>query len=176
MFIIALVISVIIGYILKGKIQNLINVEVNHLYLVFTAFFIEAVVIFSIRKGLFQRGTVSFLLDLCMYMLIFAFGYFNRKNPYIVIMCFGFLLNAIPIFLNGGAMPVGAKTIETVGLTQNVNKEGLYRLVDNNTKLWFLGDVIPFKFITKLAVSIGDIVAAVGLMLFVIMGMRKAKN
>lgn len=173
MFIIALIISIIIGYIFKGRLKNLINVEMNYLYLVFAAFMIEAITIFCIRKGLLQRGTITFGLDLCMYILIFLFGYFNRKNPFIVIMCFGFLLNAIPIFLNGGAMPVGVKTIDTVGLTHNIDKEGLYRLVDSNTKLWFLGDVIPFKFITNLAISIGDIVAAIGLMLFVIMGMKK---
>lgn len=176
MFIIALVISIIIGYILRGRLKNINNVEIYHLYLVFAAFIIEAITIFCIRKGLLQRGTITFVIDLCMYILIFLFGYFNRRNPFIAIMCFGFLLNAIPIFLNGGAMPVGIKAIDTVGLTHNIDKEGLYRLVDSNTKLWFLGDVIPFKFITNLAISIGDIVAAVGLMLFVIMGMKKTKN
>ena len=69
-----------------------------------------------------------------MYVLLAAFIYFNRKNKYIVLMGLGFLLNAIPIFLNGGAMPVSAKAAETAGLTLNMSKEGLYTLINENTR------------------------------------------
>ena len=85
----------------------------------------------------------------------------------------GFLLNAIPIFLNGGAMPVSAKAAETAGLTLNISSEGLYTLINGSTKAWFLGDIIPLTFLRNFAISIGDIIAALGLMLFIITGMKK---
>jgi hypothetical protein len=87
----------------------------------------------------------------------------------------GFLLNATAIFLNGGAMPVSAKAAETAGITLNVTKEGLYALINGNTRLWFLGDIIPLTFLRNFAISIGDIIAAVGLMLFIITGMKQSK-
>lgn len=177
MFIEGLIFAVIIGYILKGNIKNLENVEIKGVYLVFIAFFIEFFIVISIRKEFFYIGIFTYILDFSMYILLVVFTYLNRKNKYIVLMGMGFLLNAIPIFLNGGAMPVSAKAAVTAGLTLNMSKEGLYTLINENTRLWFLGDIIPLTFLRHFAISIGDIIAAVGLMLFIITGMKKtAKN
>ena len=79
---------------------------------------IELFIIIFIRKGLFNIGKFTYLLNSIMYILLAVFIYFNRKNKYIVLMGVGFLLNAIPIFLNGGAMPVSAKAAETEGFKQ----------------------------------------------------------
>lgn len=177
MFIEGLIFAVIIGYILKGNIKNLENVEIKGVYLVFISFFIEFFIVISIRKEFFNIGIFTYILDFSMYILLVVFTYLNRKNKYIVLMGMGFLLNAIPIFLNGGAMPVSAKAAVTAGLTLNMSKEGLYTLINENTRLWFLGDIIPLTFLRHFAISIGDIIAAVGLMLFIITGMKKtAKN
>ena len=177
MFIEALIFALIIGYILKGKIKNLENVDIKRTYLVFISFFIEFFIIIFIRNGFFNIGIFTYGLNFIMYILLVAFIYFNRKNKYIVIMGLGFLLNAIPIFLNGGAMPVSAKAAETAGLSLNMSKEGLYTLINENTRVWFLGDIIPLTFLRNFAISIGDIIAVLGLMLFIITGMKKtAKN
>ena len=174
MFIEGLIFALIIGYLLKGNIKNLENVDVRGVYLVFIAFFIEFFIVISIRKGFFDIGIFTYILDFIMYTLLVAFIYFNRRDKYIVLMGVGFLLNAIPIFLNGGAMPVSAKAAETAGLTLNISKEGLYTLINENTRVWFLGDIFPLTFLRNFAISIGDIIAVVGLMLFIITGMKKA--
>jgi hypothetical protein len=177
MFIEGLIFAVIIGYILKGNIKNLENVDINEVYLVFISFFIEFFIIIGIRKGFFNIGIFTYILDFIMYTLLAMFVYFNRKDKYIVIMGLGFLLNAIPIFLNGGAMPVSAKAATAAGLSLNMSKEGLYTLINENTRVWFLGDVIPLTFLRNFAISIGDILALLGLILFIITGMRKiARN
>jgi hypothetical protein len=173
MFIEALFFAVIIGYILKGKIKKLENVDLNRAYLIFISFFLELFIVISIRNGFFNIGLFTYILDSIMYSLLVIFIYFNRKNKFIVLMGVGFLLNATAIFLNGGAMPVSAKAAETAGITLNVTKEGLYTLINENTKLWFLGDIIPLTFLRNFAISIGDIIAVVGLMLFIITGMKK---
>ena len=173
MFIEGLIFALIIGYILKGKIKNLENVDVKAVYLVFISFFIEFFIIIGIRKGFFNIGIFTYLLNFIMYTLLVMFIYFNRKDKYILLMGIGFLLNAIAIFFNGGAMPVSAKAATTAGLSLNMSKEGLYTLINENTKVWFLGDVIPLTFLRNFAISIGDIIALLGLMLFVITGMKK---
>jgi uncharacterized protein DUF5317 len=172
MFVEILIFSVVIGYILKGRLKNLENVNVSNVYIIFVAFSIEVLVIFLIRTGILKRGSVTYMLDLIMYILLVVFTMKNRKNHFLLLMGIGFLLNAIPIFLNGGAMPVSSEAVKAAGLTENVTKEGLYTLINENTRMWFLGDVIPLTFLRNFAISIGDIVAGIGLMLFVITGMR----
>ncbi|MCM8711500.1 DUF5317 domain-containing protein [Clostridium sp. SYSU_GA19001] len=176
MFIQALIIAVIIGYILKGSLKNIDASSIKGLYFVFTAFLIEFILIMLIRNQYLTRGIVTYVVNFIMYLLLFVFIYVNRRNKWIVLMGIGFLLNAIPIFLNGGAMPVSLSAVKAAGITQNVSSEGLYRLIDEGTKLAFLGDVIPVKYPRPFAVSIGDIVGAIGLMLFVITGMQRKKT
>ncbi|MCB2293264.1 DUF5317 domain-containing protein [Clostridium algoriphilum] len=173
MFIEGLFFAIIIGYVLKGRLKNLENVDIKGAYLIFISFFIEVFIIICIRKGIFNIGEFTYILDSIMYILLVVFVYFNRKNKYIVLMGVGFLLNAIPIFLNGGAMPVSAKAAEAAGITLDISKEGLYTLINRDTIFWFLGDVIPLTFLRNFAISIGDIITAVGLMLFIITGMKK---
>jgi hypothetical protein len=173
MFIEALIFAVIIGYILKGNIKNLENVDIKKAHLVFISFFIEFFIIIIIRKGIVNIGLFTYMLDFIMYSLLVIFIYLNKNNKYILIMGLGFLLNAIPIFINGGAMPVSTRAAEIAGITLNISKEGLYSLINGNTRLGFLGDIIPLTFLLHFAISIGDIIAAVGLMLFIITGMKK---
>lgn len=172
MFIEVLIFSIILGYILKGSIKNLENIDIKNLYLIFAAFIIEFIIVICIGKGILERGIFTYILDLIMYILLGIFTYNNRKNPFILLMGAGFLLNAIPIFLNGGAMPVSSEGLKIAGLSQNVTEEGLYRLIDENTKMWFLGDIFPLTFLRNFVISIGDIIAAIGMMLFVISGMK----
>lgn len=173
MFIEVLILSIILGYILKGSLKNLENIDIKNLYLIFAAFIIEFIIVMCIGKGILVRGTFTYVLDLIMYILLGIFTYNNRKNPFILLMGVGFLLNAVPIFLNGGAMPVSPEGIKIAGLPQDITKEGLYRLIDENTRMWFLGDVFPLTFLRNFVISIGDIIAALGMMLFIISGMKK---
>lgn len=175
MFIQALVIAIIIGYILKGSLKNIDTSSIKGLYFVFIAFFIELIIVILIKNGYLIRGIITYIINLIMYILLLIFIYINRKNKWIVVMGIGFLLNAIPIFLNGGAMPVSSSAVDAVGITQNVSSEGLYVLIDNSTKLAFLGDVIPLKYPRPFAISIGDIIGAIGLMLFVITEMKSKR-
>ncbi|KPU45784.1 hypothetical protein OXPF_10190 [Oxobacter pfennigii] len=175
MFIEALLLSIIIGYILKGSIKR-VNVEnIKGSYIAFLSFGIEIMIFIPVRKGIISPGIITLLLYIVEYMLIFMFIYMNRKNKWILIMGIGFMLNAVAIFANGGLMPVSQAAIDAAGIKGSVSSEGLYTLVNKSTRLWFLGDVIPFRIFRSYVVSIGDLVSAIGLMIFMISGMRKTK-
>jgi hypothetical protein len=181
MFIEVFFLSIIIGYILKGSVKNIDSSKIRGLYLVFAAFIIEFLIVMSMKKGLLNRGVLTYLLDLIMYGLLFQFIYINRKNVYIVLMGIGFILNAIPIFLNGGAMPVSAEAAVYAGIIPDIKSarlstEGLYTLIDSNTKLWFLGDIIPRKYPRGIVFSIGDVISVIGLALFIITEMKKSQQ
>lgn len=178
MFIEAVIAAIIIGYAAGGRLKRLEDADIKGIYLVFTAFLTEAVIMFLIRKGVAERGALTYVLDVLMYGQLAAFTWVNRKNTWLVITGAGFLLNAIPIFLNGGAMPVSVDAAVKSGFVssvQEVNLEarGLYTAVTESTRLWFLGDVIPKSYIMKSVISIGDIVSSIGIMGFIITRMRK---
>lgn len=176
MFIISIAIAIISGYILGGKLRNLEKLRIKGIYLVFISFTIEFGIVMGIRNRILTIGKITYLLDIIMYLLILVFIILNRKNPYLLIMGVGFLLNAIPIFLNGGVMPVSREAINITGLNSDIGSEGLYMVIDSGTKLWFLGDIIPIRFINTFIISMGDIFTALGLVLLIVTGMGVKKN
>lgn len=176
MFIMAIVLAMIIGFLTRGSLKNLENIKLHKVSLIFVAFIIEFFVIVLTKNGIVEVGILTFFIDLIMYILIFLFIYFNKKDKFIVVMGVGFLLNAIPIFANGGAMPISSKALKTAGLGVDTIKTGLYVLIDSTTRFAFLGDIIPSTFLRRTVMSIGDIVSALALMMIVILGMKRTEN
>lgn len=166
------VLSIVIGYLFKGNLRNFEHIKISMISLIFAGFFIDMTIILLIKEGVLERGSVTLALYIIEYCLLFLFTYLNRHNVSLVIMGAGFLMNALPIFLNGGVMPCSESAIKLAGLSTDVAKKGLFILVDHTTKLWFLGDVIPLQFFIHTVISFGDIITAIGIMLFIISGMK----
>lgn len=175
MFLAVIIIAIIIGYIMKGSLKNLDPSKINAIYLIFIAFLIETVMIMLIRKGYLIRGTLTYLVNLVMYIILFVFIYQNRYNKWLLLMGAGFLLNALVIFSNGGAMPVSSTILNQLGMTQNISADGLYTIINTNTKLVFLADSIALKYPRPYVVSIGDIIEAVAVAAFIITEMKSRK-
>jgi hypothetical protein len=176
MFIYSLLIGIIIGYLFKGKLRNIDTDSIRLIYLIPISFLIEAILVLAIREGILNRGILTFIINLIMYSILFAFVYANRKNKGIIIIGIGFLFNALVIFLNGGAMPVSPAAAEIVGLTEEMSSQGLYRAVDISTRLVYLGDIIPIKYPSAYVVSIGDLISAIGIIVFIVSGMKRKRT
>lgn len=175
MLIEVVLLAVIVGFILKGNIKNLKDADLIHIELIFIGFAVETAVVLLIRNGIMLGGTLTYLLHLSMYILLFIFVYLNRKYYEILVMGAGFLLNALAIFTNGGVMPVSAGAMESAGMGNMVgiiSSQGLYKLVDDKTFLSFLCDVIPRPYPRPFVISIGDIVIAAGVFLLVLKLMK----
>jgi hypothetical protein len=173
MFIEGLIISIIIGYILKGKLENLINIEIKFIWIAFVSYLIKFAVFIPIRHDFINRSIYTFIIDIFMYLLMFTFIYLNRKNIYLLFMGLGFLLNAIAIFSNGGAMPVSERAMKVAGLAMNIPKQGLYMVSNSSTKFYYLCDVIPIAILRHTVVSIGDIISTLAFMGLIITTMRQ---
>lgn len=176
MFIQAIVLAVVIGLVLGGSLRNLANMKIEGIYIIAAAFLMDAAVIWSVRSGLLETGSVTVLLDMSVYLLLLLFVFMNRRNPYIVIAGAGFLLNALVIFGNGGAMPVGEYALQAAGLTLDVSTQGHYVPVGEATRFRYLGDIIPYTFLNINIISIGDIVSALGVMLLIATSMKSDKK
>lgn len=179
MFIEVFIFSLLIGYFLGGKLKNFEHVKIHGLYIIFISFSIEFCINILLRNKILSRGILTYLLDLIMYSLLLYFTFLNRKNKFIVLIGIGFIMNAMPIFFNNGAMPVSSEAIVAAGISPSINNikvsnEGLYTLINNETKLWYLGDIIPKPFLRPAVISIGDIISGIGLIFLVIKGMKKS--
>lgn len=88
-----------------------------------------------------------------------------------IILC-GVFLNFVAIVVNGGLMPVSPEAISLAGMTDlgsqwlgkvTPHSTGILLTVDQ-TRLWFLTDIIPWKEV-KAVFSVGDVVLGAGLFL-----------
>ena len=99
------------------------------------------------------------------------FIWFNRHLPFSWVIALGCFLNALVILLNKGSMPL-AEIGPYVGKSEFANeyllsgKLPVYHIINENTLLWFLGDVIWVPFF-RIFISIGDIILYGGTFLLV---------
>lgn len=172
MFLYSVILAIILGFILKGKIKNLGHVNFSGLYLVIIGFLMDETMHQLGTHNILKIGTATYAFDLLMYLLIAIFVYMNRKDFYILIMGFGFLLNAIAIFANGGAMPVSPSAMARVSMNIAPSSQGLYEVLGNNTRFSYLCDIISNKYLGCIVFSVGDIISGIGIILIIVMGMK----
>lgn len=171
-FIIFLALGIIIGYILGGKLLNLINVNIRMIYLPIAA------LVFSLIANKMQWYSARHFV---LYILIIVFVIVNiKESKYYIIAGLGFLCNFIVISANNLKMPVGYK-IEELRLYINAYNMLIngqipgYALASQQTKLYFLADIFYVPFLPKLGFfSLGDALLGIGGMLLIVSFMKKA--
>jgi hypothetical protein len=90
----------------------------------------------------------------------------------------GLLLNASVYAANGGFMPVSEGALVASGNGPSAaamadgNRLQKTTLLQSDTPLWFLGDILPLPLVGKVY-SIGDVVAAVGVFVLAAGGMTE---
>ena len=177
MFAVSIVIAIIIGYLFKGRLQNLTNFKYRGVGFVIIGFLLEVVMKILLARGILDMGAVTYIINIIMYTLIMIFIFLNRKDRFILTVGIGFLLNIIVIFANDCTMPIGVRAVEILNFTGEVSKLGLYAMVNNNTSFVFLADIIPYKIgpLSGIA-SIGDLFICIGIMGIIIREMRKKSS
>lgn len=184
MIFVTLAIGVIVGLFRGGKLSNARELKIARIWLIFLSVILEASLNFLMKNDFGITQNIAFIWICVQYSLLFLFIWFNRHLPYIWLISLGTILNALVILLNGGSMPltdispyIGAS--ETPGQYLLDGKLLTYHFINENTKLWFLGDIIwvPSPF-SSLA-SIGDIFLYGGVLLLIqdiIAGKTSADN
>ncbi|SET11416.1 DUF5317 domain-containing protein [Anaerobranca gottschalkii] len=177
LFIIFIILGIVIGLLLKGDIRKIDVTKLRYPYIAIGAFGIEVILFTLVRKDIIQRGMLTYIPYLFQYFLILFFVYLNRKNFGLLTIGLGIFLNALVIFLNGGAMPVSPEGLVKTGIAPSIDAategliaaEGLYTVITSETLLPFLGDVIPFW---RYVMSIGDVFIFIGVMVYIITEMK----
>lgn len=127
-------------------------------------------------KGIIFAEINYMLIQAVMIILLMLCFWFNRKHIGLWFVGAGALMNALVMFANGGRMPVDSESMKRAGIDRLsdalTSSEDLKHVILNeNTRLWFLSDIIHLPGIIGIGmnvVSIGDLVIAFGLFLLVL--------
>ena len=175
----AIPIGLIIGLLRGGSILNLEHIELKAPWLILIALVIQfSIFPFGLPGGALLKleGTLFEVVHLASYALLALFVIFNIKEWMIGVMGLGMLANIVAISSFGG-MPVFRENLIASGrwteaelapyscgdvLNNNV-------LICEREGLWFLGDMFntPIWFPLANVFSIGDILLAIGMIIFI---------
>lgn len=160
--ILALVVAVaaaVFGLIRGGSLDALAETKLRWLPLLFAALVLQAG--FDLWNPGWLTDTGDLAVLLASHATVAVFFASNWKLPGMALAAAGFVLNVTVIAANG-AMPVSQRAAELAGL-ENIGELGIkHELLDDDTALSWLADVIPVPG-TEKVVSLGDILLAGGI-------------
>jgi len=171
-----LIISIIAGWVRKGELQNLKNIDFKGLFFIVLGIILNSFLLYFIGNSNSNLSNILYnYLNVFQFFTLFLviIGLlFNYKESSFVITSFGIFLNLIPITLNQGKMPVAKWALQAVGLDEIIIKVQQNVVVDRilitaETNLNFLGDIIPIEYPFPKVISLGDIAISIGIFLII---------
>jgi hypothetical protein len=148
MIVLLMLIAIIIGYIRKGKLRNLANLNIKLVPLLVLAFLLQGMIFAGYNYDIAVIQEFDILIHFVSYILLFAALMSNFDNKWFVVMTLGTILNFLVIFLNGGKMPVSIDALEAIGMADGLElmfarRAGTHQPLADGMLLWFLADIIP---------------------------------
>lgn len=175
------VLSILIGYLRGGRLSHLLKNPLKFQVFVILSLLIQIAIFSKLADILLLPRFSIILLHIVSYVLLLLFTFINRKVIGIPVIGTGILLNAIAIFSNRGYMPTLADNLlktsagkgsEAVAHGGPVNNS---IQITGSTRFPWLCDIfslpswLPFSNVF----SIGDIIIAVGVALYLVINMRQ---
>lgn len=126
-------------------------------------------------NGIVLKDVYSIVIHGLSFGLLLLCFWFNRKYLGLWFIAMGALMNALVMAVNGGKMPVALNNAQKAGRVDiiGVVTEGFdnrHIILNESSRLWFLSDIISLPGILGYGmgrVSIGDLIVAVGLFIFI---------
>ncbi|WP_353093268.1 DUF5317 domain-containing protein [Tissierella praeacuta] len=179
-----MLLSLLLGKLIGGKIKNIGNLYINGWYLFVAAFSVEIISLLIVSRtsgGLNDIIENNFLyIHIFIYLLLIIGLSMNFYERGFRVTLFGAILNFLPLSLNNGRMPVAIDALKHSNLYTQLAllDEGrimTHTLADEFTKLVFLGDIIPIPkpYPFPKVISIGDIFISLGLLILIQSYMKK---
>jgi hypothetical protein len=166
----ALVIAVVIGYLMGGRLSNLANIKIRWAPLAIVGLALQLIN---------PPGDWPIVMLLASFVLLLTFAIVNRHVVGFWLILIGVSLNFLVIGLNSG-MPVSSQALaasgqeDTIGqLTNDADRYVKHHLAGDDDELLFLGDVIALRPPIGQAISVGDIFTYLGVSVVVVAGMRR---
>jgi hypothetical protein len=159
---VSLALAVALSYPRGGRLRRLAEAPLRASWLLFLGVGLQLVVDLGATRGFLPgAGWASYGLLLASQLAVVAWIVANTHLPGTVLVATGLLLNAVVIGLNGG-MPVDPDAIAALGIEGATVSGGKHVLLDDATRLPWLGDIWPLPPLRSI-ISVGDVVLAAGL-------------
>jgi len=175
-YILSITLGIVVGIILKGKVSNILNLKFEKVWIILLAFMIQVTAQILGYRGFDVITGNIFLIQACVFCLLFLGFWFNRQYLGILVIGAGGFLNAVVMMLNGGKMPVSLDVLASANLTEAIDmlKSGLdnkHAIINESTRLGFMADTIfipGFPGLLMRIVSIGDLIVIAGFFLLLV--------
>ncbi|MFQ3550172.1 MAG: DUF5317 domain-containing protein [Armatimonadota bacterium] len=181
-----ILLAIIIGYIFKGKLERIADVDIRHSWMIFAP-----AVCYIFAKGFqiyfpynnFSEIIYSITHLVGTFMLLFMV-LCNLHISGAKLIALGLILNIFAISANSGFMPVSKEAIELVYGSEHLNKALVDEqirssFVDDATKLKIFTDIIPLPrpyVLIPAVYSIGDFLMSFGLVVAIVKLMKRKNS
>lgn len=169
MFLEALILGIIVGFIRRGKISRLAYIRFNWRPLIYiSALLYLAIVIMNL--GLFNYSSSLYSIFLLLsYMFTLLFIIANISMKFMVVPLIGLGLNILVFLANNFKFPLSSEAaIKLYGTEMNEllnSGKILFFTPAEGASLSFLGNIITIG--NWITVSVGDVISAIGVILVV---------
>ena len=167
----SLLFIVVVGIVLwrGGRLTNLRDISVNHVWLLFIPITVHLLVFSSLASDFNLSDDVVRFVYVASMAIVAVAVWLNRRLPGMGLITIGFVLNFAVISLNGGLMPASNAAHELGGYAIHNGRFQNSMPITNTTLLPWLGDVLPLPNMPPIrgVYSIGDIFIYVGGMIFI---------
>ena len=172
MLIAGIALGLALGLLLGGRLENLANIRLRFLPLLFVAVIFRFAVEAALGFGLPLAEALRMPLLALAYGLLLFVLWKNRWYPGLALAMVGITANGLAILANGGRMPVWAPAYEMSGIQGPINSVLHFELTAEMGPEFLLGlgplaDIIPIPFwpVQNVA-SLGDLFLTAGLAFF----------
>jgi hypothetical protein len=183
---VAVLLALPLGLVLGGRLERLGQLGIKGQPLVLVALLLQIFLMYGPWLGSEPRSVGPSLMVLS-YLPLLAFVWLNRKLTSVVIIGAGMFLNFVAIATNGGYMPTSPEALARMGYDisdpslspgQYIPRSKDMVMLRAETRLWLLTDTmvspraLPWVFVF----SIGDIIASIGVVAFILGGMLRTNS
>ena len=170
----AFILSILVGWIRKGKLSNLNRIPLRRLYVFILPFALLALVnIARCSSHAHDFSPYTKAANIAQFAILIVATALNFHIFEMRIAGSGAFLNLVVIAVNGGIMPVSHKALSLAGLADAFSMVRLrHAMMTDATHLKFLADVIPIggphapRALQEVA-SIGDVFVAVAVFILI---------
>ena len=180
MLLAGIVLGLIAGLAVGGRLDNLLAARLRWTLLIFAALALRLGTEAALLRDVALADHLRLPLLATAYGVLVVALWANRGLPGIGLALVGTLLNATAIIVNGGLMPVWDQALAAAGLTPAQIDSPIHFVLSAQPPLDFLlqagplGDVIPFSLpLAPNVFSIGDVLLAAGLAFFVFASLQR---
>ncbi len=165
----AVISGLVVGWLRKGRIKNLNQIDVSGWPLIIAALSVQGLIWIDFNFQLIYLNTAYPFLYTGSFFLLLLFVFLHRDDPGLVVIGAGIMLNLVVIAANGGMMPVNGTTLppEILEALAEGHKSPFHTPMNSQTVFALLGDRIPLFYRPNQLLSLGDLVIGAGVFIFV---------